>query len=190
MKYWAEHFRGAFLCLLLAAAVALAASGCTQTDSSLGVGQENAADSARFPSIDGVEPGASQSVAIPEGVPVIGRVYFSPVVGAPAGKVAVIASQLGPLGSTRGIAIVGSTDQSRTHEIKGYFSAFSENGSTMVIHVWDVILPSGQRVHRIQGQEKVAGDGDDPWAVVPDATMATIADKMLAEFASWRASGV
>ena len=41
-----------------------------------------------------------------------------------------------------------------THVLKGYFSAMTEGKETTVIYVWDVYDPAGNRLHRIQGQQK------------------------------------
>jgi hypothetical protein len=173
---------------------------CTGTDSSLGVGQKDgsgdAAASAQFPVLPGdtaattSQTAAASASATNLAAPEIGRVHFAPIVGAPVEKVSALSRQLGPSASAKGVRLVNSDNPERTHEIKGYFSAFSENGSTTVVHVWDVLTPTGQRAHRIQGQEQVSGANDDPWQIVPAATMEAIADKVIAEYAAWRASGV
>lgn len=178
----------------IASLLALVAA-CTGTDSGLGMGQprdrENAAAQARFPEIPGGQaaPGAVGTTGAPTEAPEIARVYFAPVVGVPVDKVEPLSKRLAPAGSALGVRLVPADAGAFTHEIKGYFSAFSENGNTTVIHVWDVITPSGQRVHRIQGQETVPGSSPDPWASVPPATMQAIADKVMAAYAAWLKSG-
>ena len=71
----------------------------------------------------------------------------------------------------RGIGLVGSTDPATTHVLKGYFSAIPEAQDTTVIYVWDVLDPSGNRLHRIQGQMKdegtAAGNGGAAVATAP-----------------------
>jgi hypothetical protein len=190
MKNPAEHIPWRIARSLGVAAIYVAATACTGTDSSLGVKSDpNDPNAAQFPDVAGVQPVTNNKVPIPSGVSEIGRVYFSPIVGAPIAKVGALSRRLGPASSANGVAIVGSADTSRTHEIKGYFSAFTEGRKTTVVHVWDIILPSGQRVHRIQGQVLIDGASEDPWSAVPDTTMAAIANSMVAEFAAWRASG-
>ena len=179
-------------CLLLIVAA------CTGTDSSLGVGQKDASDdaaaSAQFPVLPGDTAATTSQTAAASATSLaaaeIGRVHFAPIVGAPVEKVSVLSRRLGPSASAKGVRLVNSDNPERTHEIKGYFSAFSENGTTTVVHVWDVLTPTGQRAHRIQGQEQVSGANADPWQIVPAATMEAIADKVIAEYAAWRASGV
>ncbi|MFZ2101563.1 MAG: hypothetical protein WAU86_13455, partial [Oricola sp.] len=133
----------------------MAVAACTGTDSTLGVGQDKdqdqAAAAAQFPDI----PGETTVPPPPSATQEIARAYFAPVVGAPVEMVAALSKRLGPAGAANGIRLVPTGTPDFTHEIKGYFSAFSENGSTTVVHVWDVVTPSGQRVHRIQGQETV-----------------------------------
>ncbi|MEQ8403368.1 MAG: hypothetical protein RIB53_15110 [Roseitalea porphyridii] len=114
------------------------------------------------------------------------RVHFAPVVGAPVEKVSALSQRLSTAAPQSNIRLEPSASGGAEHEIRGYFSALSENGSTTVIHVWDVFTPSGQRVHRIQGQERVPGASGDPWAAVPASVMQTIADRMLADYLAWR----
>ena len=86
----------------------------------------------------------------------------------------------------RGLTLVPNTENNYTHVLKGYFSAFSENGKTTVVYVWDVLDPSGNRLHRIQGQEAVAVDGgSDAWAAVPPEAMERIADRSVDSLALW-----
>ncbi|WP_306117664.1 MULTISPECIES: hypothetical protein [unclassified Roseitalea] len=114
------------------------------------------------------------------------RVHFAPIVGAPVDKITALSRRLSTAGPAANIRIEPSRAAGINHEIRGYFSALSENGATTVIHVWDVFNPQGQRVHRIQGQARVAGASGDPWASVPAATMEQIADTVLSEYRAWR----
>jgi hypothetical protein len=91
----------------------------------------------------------------------------------------------------RGITLAGSADQTATHVLKGYFSTMSEGTDTTVIYVWDVYDPAGNRLHRINGQQKApsvkSGDsgGGDSWKGVSPATMRAIADQTIDQFAAW-----
>ncbi|RKF05867.1 hypothetical protein DEM25_014940 [Oceaniradius stylonematis] len=114
------------------------------------------------------------------------RVHFAPIVGAPVDRVAALSRRLSASGARNNISILPSASSGVDHEIRGYFSALSENGQTTVIHVWDVFTPSGQRVHRIQGQERVPGTNADPWQAVPASAMERIADTMLSDYNAWR----
>ena len=172
------------------ACLLLVVGGCTGTDSSFGIGKKKdpaeAAASAEFPNVDGASGTAVQPTAGTE----VAAVYFAPIVGAPVEMVAALSKRLGPVAGANGLRLVPAGTPATTHEIKGYFSAFAENGSITVIHVWDVVVPSGQRVHRIQGQETVPGGSvGDPWASVTPATMETIADKVIGQYLTWLKSG-
>ena len=185
-----------FLARLAAmACLLILVTACTGSEKVLdlesGQDQDQAAASAQFPSIpsEAAPPGAVTAPSATTAVPEIARVHFAPIVGAPVDKVEALSKRLVAAGSAQGVRLVSEDAPDYTHEIKGYFSAFSENGSTTVIHVWDVITPSGQRVHRIQGQETVPGVTPDPWASVTPATMEAIADKVIAAYAAWLKSG-
>jgi hypothetical protein len=114
------------------------------------------------------------------------RVQLAPIVGSTVEAVTPLSRRLSGRAAQRGIALAASGDATTTHIMKGYFSTISENGETTVIYVWDVLDAAGNRLHRIQGQEK-AGKGDG-WAVVPAATMEAIADRTLDHFYEWLAS--
>lgn len=165
--------------------VALTLGACSSTDSSLGVdtSAQLSTPTVAIPTSDsGVQPTGIQANTA------IGNVYFAPIVGAPVSKITALSKRLSTAAPLNSIKLQASTSNSIDHEIRGYFSAFSESGQTTVIHVWDVFTPQGQRVHRIQGQEKVSGTGTEPWSVVPTATMDQIADSVLRQYASWRST--
>jgi hypothetical protein len=70
--------------------------------------------------------------------------------------------------------------------LKGYFSTMSEGKDTTVIYVWDVYDPAGNRLHRINGQQKAASvNGGEGWAAVAPETMQAIADQTIDQFATW-----
>lgn len=189
--------RSGALALLL-----LSLAACTGTDSGMGVSDKESNDgsSARFPKLGGEDksqpadtsqsaaPGtSSQQTTSSKQAGAVAPVHFAPVIGAPADKVTALAGQLGPAAQRNGVPLEGSDMPAGTYQLKGYFSAFIENGDTVVVHVWDVISPSGQRVHRIQGQEKVpGGEASNPWQVVGASTMASIAGKVIGEYAAWQ----
>lgn len=115
------------------------------------------------------------------------RIRFAPMVGAPQGASAPLASQLASSAGARGITLVdaGTTD---ALVMKGYFSAIAEPGETIVIYVWDVMDAGGNRVHRIQGQAKSPGGSADGWSSVRPATMEAIADQTVEQLAAWLVS--
>lgn len=117
------------------------------------------------------------------------RMRFAPIIGAPVEKVTSLSRRFSLRAREQKVAIVGSTDQTATHVLKGYFSVLPEGSNSTVIYVFDILDPAGSRLHRIQGQEVVAGsNGSEPWSAIPAATLEKIADKAMAEFSAWRAT--
>ncbi|HEV7304946.1 hypothetical protein [Ensifer sp.] len=117
-----------------------------------------------------------------------GSVRFLPIIGAPVQAVTPLSRQLGADARARGLTIKGSSDSSSEHILKGYFSALKDGDKTTVVYVWDVLDGSGNRLHRIQGQDSVPGGGTDLWSGVPATTMQGIATKTIDAYLEWRRS--
>ncbi|CCM76623.1 hypothetical protein [Rhizobium mesoamericanum] len=113
-------------------------------------------------------------------------VRFLPIIGAPVQAVTPLSRQLGDEARSHGLSIKSSNDSSSAYILKGYLSAFSDSGKVTVVYVWDVLDGGGARLHRIQGQESVPSDAQDPWAAVPASVMQQIASKTITEFSTWR----
>lgn len=113
------------------------------------------------------------------------KLNIAPVVGAPVSAVAALSHRLQEDARARGIEISGESDPGTTYVLKGYFSTLSEGGGTTVLYVWDVLDPSGNRLHRIQGQEQVGGSAADPWTVVAPQTMEAIGDATVQSLIQW-----
>ncbi|UCI28348.1 hypothetical protein [Mesorhizobium sp. B2-8-5] len=118
------------------------------------------------------------------------RLQVAPIVGATVEAAAPLTAELQTRARQRGLTLVGSTDQTATHVLKGYFSTMSEGKDTTVIYVWDIYDPSGNRLHRINGLQKApaAGSGEG-WPTVAPATMQAIADQTIDQFAAWLGGG-
>ncbi len=117
---------------------------------------------------------------------VSGSIRFLPVIGAPVSAVTPLSTQLAAAARGSGLTLKSASDTSADHMLKGYFSAFADGGQTTIVYVWDVLNPSGVRLHRIQGQEKVNGTAADNWSVVPAPTMQKIASDTIAAYINWR----
>lgn len=116
------------------------------------------------------------------------RVQFAPAIGVSADAVPTLASRLRARAAQRGVGVATANDPAATHVMKGYFSAFTEGDETTVIYVWDVLDPAGNRLHRIQGQQKQPGSNGEGWASVTAPTMESIADRTIDELAVWLSS--
>jgi len=118
------------------------------------------------------------------------RLQVAPIVGASVEVAAPLTTELQTRAKLRGLTLVGSTDQTATHVLKGYFSTMPEGKDTTVIYVWDIYDPSGNRLHRINGQQKAPSIGSgEGWQAVAPATMQAIADQTIDQFAAWLGSG-
>jgi hypothetical protein len=117
------------------------------------------------------------------------RLQIAPIVGASVEAATPLTAELQTRAKQRGITLAGSQDQTATHVLKGYFSALTEGKDTTVIYVWDVYDPSGNRLHRINGQMKApsvgSASGADSWKGVSPATMQAIADQTIDQFAAF-----
>jgi hypothetical protein len=117
-----------------------------------------------------------------------GTIRFLPIIGAPVEAVTPLSKQLGNEARSHGLTIKAASDTSSQHILKGYFSALNDGGKTTVVYVWDVLDGTGNRLHRIQGQDTVNATAANLWSVVPPQTMQAIATKTINEYLSWRAS--
>lgn len=114
------------------------------------------------------------------------RLQVAPIVGASVEAATPLTAELQTRARQRGITLAGSADQTATHVLKGYFSTMTEGKDTTVIYVWDVYDPAGNRLHRINGQQKAPSvSGGEGWAAVAPATMQAIADQTIDQFAAW-----
>lgn len=118
------------------------------------------------------------------------RLQIAPIVGATVEAATPLTERLAMRARERGITLVGSAGaQSATHMLKGYFSAVTEGADTTVIYVWDIYDPAGNRLHRINGQQKAPSvKGGEGWSAVSPATMQAVADATVDQLAAWLGS--
>ncbi len=117
-----------------------------------------------------------------------GKLHIAPIVGAPVNVVTPLTHRINDDAKANGIELAGNNDTGAAYVMKGYFSVLSEDNQTTVLYVWDVLDASGNRLHRIQGQEKVPGAAADSWSVVPASAMQAIADRTMQEYSTWLAA--
>ncbi|OHZ29714.1 hypothetical protein BBL07_26615 [Agrobacterium vitis] len=133
-------------------------------------------------------PAPSQQASLaPAGDAGPDSIRFLPIIGAPVEAVTPLSRQLGAEARAKGLMMRSSSGEQAHHILKGYFSAYGEGGKITVVYVWDILDASGNRLHRIQGQQTVPGKAQDPWAAVPASVMQIIANKTLDEYVDWRA---
>jgi hypothetical protein len=162
-----------FLRLMALFGILALVSACTATETTL----QTAADGA-VPAT--AEPVQAATVAS-------GTITIAPVIGAPLSAVSPLSRRLGVGAKERKITLVASSAGTADLTLRGYFSAFVEDGDTSVIYVWDVLDAQGNRVHRIQGTRRSgnAATPAEPWASVQPAVMEAVADDTLNQLALW-----
>jgi len=180
---------------------AIGLTACNSSESPMGVSKADlppaqggqatpaAPGTATAPGAQPAAPGAAtataQTTATAPGAARSAKLRFAPIVGAPIAAATPLSQRLSALAKEKGIVLGTAADTDNTHIMKGYFSALPDGNQTTIIYVWDVLDPSGTRLHRIQGQEKVPGGGADPWSTVPAKTMEGIADKAIQGYLAW-----
>ena len=117
-----------------------------------------------------------------------GKLYIAPIIGAPVNVVTPLTHRINDDARAKGVELAGNGGADAAYVMKGYFSVLSEDNQTTILYVWDVMDASGNRLHRIQGQEKVPGAAADSWSVVPPSAMQSIADKTMQEYSTWLAA--
>ena len=117
-----------------------------------------------------------------------GKLYIAPIIGAPVSVVTPLTHRINDDARAKSIELAGANGTDAAYVMKGYFSVLSEDNQTTVLYVWDVMDASGNRLHRIQGQEKVPGASADSWSIVPQSAMQSIADKTMQQYSTWLAA--
>ncbi|GLS32124.1 hypothetical protein SAMN04488498_10669 [Mesorhizobium albiziae] len=112
------------------------------------------------------------------------RIQIAPIVGATVEAAGPLSERIAARAKERGIKLAGG-DGTATLVLKGYFSAITEARETTVIYVWDVLDTAGNRLHRIQGQQKAPARRGEGWASVSAPTMQGIADQTVDQLAAW-----
>jgi hypothetical protein len=167
-------------------------AGCNSTESALNIGGGRANSppiSAITPDV--ASPAAPKTSASPaaQAAALTGtRMQFAPMIGAPVTQVTALSRRLTLRAKEKNLSIFPASEKNVTHILKGYFSLLNEGGKLTVLYVFDVIDPSGNRLHRINGQESAgAAAANASWESVPAPLMEKIADRTMDEFAVWRA---
>ena len=87
------------------------------------------------------------------------------------------------------IAVGSGPSDAPNYTLRGYVLAAREKSTTKVTYIWDVTDGTGNRIHRITGEELVAGESRDPWAVVTPQVVQMIATKVAAALGTWATRG-
>ncbi len=117
-----------------------------------------------------------------------GELSIASIIGAPVNVVTPLTQRINDDAKAMKIDLAATGETGAAYVMKGYFSVLSENNQTSVLYVWDVLDAAGNRLHRIQGQEKVQGAAADGWSIVPASAMQAIADRTMQDYSAWLAA--
>lgn len=145
--------------VLLAAACALALSGC-----------------------DSKGP-TNISAAQPRGA----TVAFESIDGPPSGQFQKLVQDLNDEAQTRRLAVI-SREQSSAFRVRGYLAAQVEQGDTTISWIWDVFDGDEHRTLRIAGEEKTKSAHRDAWTAADDAMLRRIARASMDQLAAFLTS--
>ncbi|QPC88429.1 hypothetical protein GA830_17960 [Mesorhizobium sp. NBSH29] len=171
--------------LHLAALMALALAACTSPEKALDPSAIKPVDSVDA-TVDAAATSAAPSTA-PGASLAQTSIQLAPVVGPTVEAAKPLSARIVEKVAERGIILAGANG-TPTLVLKGYFSAMTEAGQTTVIYVWDVLDTSGNRLHRIQGQEKASANAGDGWETVTAPMMQAIADQTVDKLSTWLAT--
>lgn len=149
---------------LMACAAAL--SGCVETDAEVAPTEAHP-QFARRP--DANLAGAS--------------VAFVSVDGPPSAISASFMASLARAAATQNI-VVADAKKAR-YLVRGYLSAYGAKDGAAVEYVWDVFTRDRQRIQRVNDVLEVKGEGDDPWRIVGDAALESVAAKSADDLAAF-----
>ncbi len=105
------------------------------------------------------------------------------VEGAPSDLTARFDHSLDGAAAERQIAIAPPT--SARYLVRGYLSAALARDGATIDFVWDVFTRDKRRAQRLSDSITVPGSGDDPWAMVTDAALDSIAAKCADDLAAY-----
>jgi hypothetical protein len=61
--------------------------------------------------------------------------------------------------------------------VRGYLSAYATTDGAAVEYVWDIFNKDKQRTQRVNDVLEVKGEGADPWRIIGEAALASVAAK-------------
>ncbi len=127
---------------------------------------------------------AHHQIARREGVSLAqASVAIVSVEGAPAAISASFSRTLEREARARDIVVVDAA--SARYLVRGYLSASLTADGASIEYVWDVFTADKQRAQRLNDVIAVKGSGDDPWALVGDAALTSVAAKSADDLAAY-----
>jgi hypothetical protein len=81
--------------------------------------------------------------------------------------------------------IVVADPKKARYLVRGYLSAYATEDGAAVEYVWDVFNKDRRRTQRVNDVLDVKGDGADPWRIVGEAALASVAAKSADDLAAF-----
>ena len=69
--------------------------------------------------------------------------------------------------------------------MRGYLSAYATEDGAAVEYVWDIFNKDKQRTQRVNDVLEVKGEGADPWRIVSEAALASVAARSADDLAAF-----
>ncbi|WP_244531051.1 hypothetical protein [Hyphomicrobium facile] len=131
------------------------------------------------------------SLTLPPATPAaaqMAKIQIAPVIGSPDNVARDLQSQLASSIGHNGVQVATAANATSEYVVRGYIVAAREKTKAKISYIWDITDQAGKRVHRITGEEVIAGAGKDPWSAVTPPVVQSIADKTSKQIASWLAT--
>ncbi len=103
--------------------------------------------------------------------------------GAPADLSAPLNQSLNEAAAARRIAVVSSAKA--RYLVRGYLTASLVEGGAEADFVWDVFTPDKKRIQRLSDAIAVRGTGDDPWGIIGESALDSVATKSADDLAAY-----
>jgi hypothetical protein len=103
--------------------------------------------------------------------------------GAPAELSARFSQSVAEAAAARQIAV--ATPAKARYLVRGYLTAAPVEGGASIDFVWDVYTPNKLRAQRLSDTITVKGPGGDPWAMVGEGALDSIAGKCADDLAAY-----
>ena len=117
------------------------------------------------------------------------KLAFEPITGLPDERATTFATALGQSAAEQELNVVSRESDEVDLRLKGYITATSEGRETVVAYVWDIFDTEGERVHRIEGEERLPATLPDPWQAVTDDALQAVARRTVGSLQAWLGSG-
>jgi hypothetical protein len=126
-------------------------------------------------SVEARATGGTQLAARPGISPSGATVAFASLQGAPAPVISRFTEKTYAEAAHRDVVVTQPGDAK--YLLRGYLSAYPAADGTSLVYVWDLFDAHKQRIQRVEDAITLRGTAADPWSLVDDRALASIAAK-------------